>query len=106
MRAIFFRDDECPPCDDAQKAIDRYIEANEVEVMDIQEGLRQFDLGDPEGVPFIAFISPSMGKCINKLFFHEEGGEMMVQAYPSVVGVEGSGKAEKEEPEGGEADQG
>ena len=106
MRAVLMVDQDCPPCDEVEEAMQQYIEANEVEVMDIREGLRQFDLGDPEGVPFVAFISPSTGKCINKLFFHEEGGEVMVQPYPSMAGVQGSGKAEKEEPEGGEADQG
>jgi hypothetical protein len=39
--------------------------------MPIQEGLKQFDLGEPEGVPFIGVISPSTGKCINKIFFQD-----------------------------------
>lgn len=69
MRVVLFTDAECPPCQDAVEAMKHYIEQEEVEVMPIQEGLKQFDLGDPEGVPFMGVISPSTGKCINKIFF-------------------------------------
>jgi len=71
MKVVLFIDEECPPCDDAREAVKKYIEAQEVEVMPIQEGLKQFDLGNPEGVPFIGVISPSTGKCINKIFFQD-----------------------------------
>lgn len=71
MKVILFIDEECPPCDDAREAMKQYIKNEEVEVMPIQEGLKQFDLGNPEGVPFIGVISPSTGKCINKIFFQE-----------------------------------
>lgn len=73
MKVILFTDEECEPCDEAVEAMDEYIENNEVEVMDIHEGLRQYDLGEPEGVPFLGVISPSTGKCINKVFFQDVG---------------------------------
>jgi len=69
MKVVLFIDDECPPCDDAQESMKQFIENEEVEVMSIQEGLKQYDLGEPEGVPFMGVISPSTGKCINKVFF-------------------------------------
>jgi hypothetical protein len=69
MDVILFIDEECPPCLDAQEAMIQYIEAEEVKVMPIQEGLKQFDLGQPEGVPFLAVISPSTKKAINKIYF-------------------------------------
>lgn len=73
MRVVLFQDSECPPCDDAVEAMKQFIDANEVEVMDIHEGLQQFDLGEPEGVPFLGVISPSTGKCINKIYFQDVG---------------------------------
>ena len=73
MRTILFVDPECPPCEEAREAMQEYIQADEVEVMDIREGLQQFDLGDPEGVPFVGVISPSTGHCINKIFFQDVG---------------------------------
>lgn len=73
MRVILFNDEDCAPCDDAVEAMKELIEAEEVEVMDIHEGLDQFDLGEPEGVPFLGVISPSTGKCINKVYFQDVG---------------------------------
>ncbi|MBA7681058.1 hypothetical protein ES703_89386 [subsurface metagenome] len=73
MKVILFTDQECPPCDDAREAMKQYIEKEEVEEMDIHEGLRQYDLGEPEGVPFLGVVSPSTGKCINKVFFQDVG---------------------------------
>lgn len=75
MKVVLFVDDECPPCDDAAEAMKEYIEKEEVEVMDVHEGLRQFDLGEPEGVPFLGVISPSTKKCINKIYFQDIGVE-------------------------------
>lgn len=75
MKVVLFTDSDCPPCDDAAKAMKEYIEEEEVEVMDIHEGLRQFDLGEPQGVPFLGVISPSSKKCINKIFFEDIGVE-------------------------------
>ena len=71
MKVVLFIDEECPPCDDAQEAMKQYIENQEVEVMPIQEGLKQYDLGEPEGVPFMGVVSPSTGKCINKIYFQD-----------------------------------
>lgn len=73
MRVVLFTDAECVPCDDAVEAMKQYVEKEEVEVMDIHEGLKQFDLGEPEGVPFLGVISPSTGKCINRIFFQDIG---------------------------------
>lgn len=73
MKVVLFMDEDCPPCDDAAEAMKEYIEKEEVEVMDIHEGLKQFDLGEPEGVPFLGVISPSTGKCINRIFFQDIG---------------------------------
>lgn len=73
MKVVLFVDNECTPCDDAAEAMKEYIEKEEVEVMDIHEGLKQFDLGEPEGVPFMGVISPSTGKCLNKIFFQDVG---------------------------------
>ena len=75
MKVVLFVDNECLPCDDAAEAMKEYIEKEEVEVMDIHDGLRQYDLGEPEGVPFLGVISPSTGKCINKIFFQDIGVE-------------------------------
>lgn len=75
MKIVLFTDESCPPCDDAAEAMKEYIEKEEVEVMDVHEGLRQYDLGEPEGVPFLGVISPSTGKCINKIFFQDIGVE-------------------------------
>ena len=73
MKVILFTDDECTPCDDAAEAMKEYIKKEEVEVMDIHEGLRQYELGEPEGVPFLGVVSPSTGKCINKIYFQDVG---------------------------------
>lgn len=75
MKVVLFTDEECLPCDDAREAMKEYIEKEEVEVMDIHEGLKKFDLGEPEGVPFLGVISPSTGKCINRVFFQDIGTE-------------------------------
>ena len=85
MKAILFTDPECGQvCVDAEVAVEKYIEAGDVEKMEIKEGLQQFDLGEPEGIPFVGFISESTGKCVNKMYFHDEGGQLIVQPYPSV----------------------
>lgn len=73
MKVILFTDEECTPCDEAREAMKQYIEQEEIDVVDIHEGLRQYDLGEPEGVPFLGVVSPSTGKCINKIFFQDVG---------------------------------
>jgi len=84
MKVVLFTDEECPPCEDAKEAMKEYIEKEEVEVMDVHEGLRQYDLGDPDGVPFLAVVSPSTGKCINKIYFQDIGiEEIKPEAAPS-----------------------
>lgn len=83
MKVILFIDKECPPCDEAREAMEQYIEKEEVEEMDVHEGLRQYDLGEPEGVPFLGVISPSTGKCINKIFFQDVGVEEIKPESPT-----------------------
>ncbi len=83
MKVVLFVDNECPPCDDAAEAMKEYIEKEEVEVMDVHEGLRKYDLGEPEGVPFLGVISPSTGKCINKIFFQDIGVKEIAPEPPS-----------------------
>jgi len=89
MRVILFVDEECPPCADAEEAMKQYIKNEEVEVMPIQEGLKQFDLGNPEGVPFLGVISPSTGKCINKIFFQGAPIKEVKSESPSQAKSEG-----------------
>lgn len=85
MKAVLFTDPECGKvCVDAESAVKKYMEAGEIEKMEIREGLKKYDLGEPEGVPFVGFISESTGKCVNRMFFHDEKGEVMIQPYPSV----------------------
>jgi len=86
IKAILFYDPECGvPCDDAFESIKKVTGVGEIERMDITEGLKKYELGDPEGVPFIAFISEATGKCINKAFFHDENGNLVIQRYPSIA---------------------
>ncbi len=89
MRAILFIDEECPPCQDAIEGLKEYIDVEEVEVMPIQEGLKQFDLGKPEGVPFLAIISPSTGQCINKIYFQDVELKEIVSETASETETEG-----------------
>ena len=59
MKVVLFTQPECPVCDEAVEVMKPYIQKGEVEVMDVTEGLKHYDLGEPEGVPFMAVISPS-----------------------------------------------
>jgi len=88
IKAILFDDPECGKiCSEALEAMKKVTGEGEIERMDITEGLKKYDLGDPEGVPFIGFISEATGKCINKAFFHDEEGKVVLQKYPSVAEV-------------------
>jgi len=83
IKAIIFTDPECEKlCDDAIDSMKEYIEKGEMEVMEIGGALGEgYDLGDPEGVPFIAFVSESSKKCLTKSFFHDEDGKITLQRY-------------------------
>ncbi len=83
IKAVIFTDPECRKvCDDAIESMEEYITTGEMEVMEIGEALKQgYDLGDPEGVPFIGFISESSKKCLTKSFFHDEEGKITLQRY-------------------------
>jgi len=82
MEVILFTQPECPVCDEAVDVMKPYIEKGEVKVMDVTEGLKHYDLGEPEGVPFMGVISPSTNKVINKIFFRQtpDQGEQHGQA--------------------------
>jgi hypothetical protein len=82
MKVVLFTQPECPVCDEAVEVMKPYIQKGEVEVMDVTEGLKHYDLGEPEGVPFMGVISPSTGKVINKIFFRSapEEGQQRGQA--------------------------
>lgn len=85
IKAILFTDPECGQvCTEAEEAMQKYIQADEVEKMEIKEGLQKYDLGEPEGIPFVGFISESTGKCVNKMYFHDTEGKVVIQPYPSV----------------------
>ena len=83
IKAIIFTDPECEKlCDDAIDSMKEYVEKGEMEVMEIGEALTQgYDLGEPEGVPFIGFVSDSSRKCLTKSFFHDEDGKVTLQRY-------------------------
>ncbi len=85
IKAVIFTDPECEKvCDDAVASMEEYIAKGEMEVMEAGEALEQgYDLGDPEGVPFIGFIAESTKKCINKAMFHDEEGKIILQRYVS-----------------------
>lgn len=87
IKAVIFTDPEClKVCDDAVASMEEYIAKGEMEVMEIDEGHRQgYDLGNPEGVPFIGFISESSKKCLTKSFFHDEEGKVTLQRYGAQV---------------------
>ena len=86
IKAIFFEDPECGQvCDDAFEGIKEITGEGEIERMEITEGLKKFDLGEPEGTPFIGFISEATGKCINKVFFHDKEGKIILQEYGGVI---------------------
>ena len=86
IKAILFEDPECGQiCKDAFKGIKEITGKDEVEKMNITEGLKKFDLGEPEGVPFIGFVSEATGKCISKAFFHDEEGKITLQKYGGTV---------------------
>lgn len=83
IKAIIFTDPECEKlCSDAIDSMSEYVEKGEMEVMEVGEAISQgYDLGDPEGVPFIGFISESSKKCLTKSFFHDEEGKVTLQRY-------------------------
>ncbi|GAI00777.1 unnamed protein product [marine sediment metagenome] len=87
IKAVIFTDPECKkPCDDAIESMAEYIAKGEMEVMEISEAIRQgYDLGEPEGVPFIGFISESSKKCLTRSFFHDEEGKITLQRYGAEV---------------------
>lgn len=86
IKAILFDDPECGViCSDAFNSLKEVTGVDEIERMSVSEGIKKYDLGDPEGVPFIGFVSEATGKCLNKAFFHDEEGKLVMQKYPSIA---------------------
>jgi hypothetical protein len=76
LKGIFFVDEECGRrCDIAREKLRPYLDTGEIEEMDIREGLRRFNLGDPVGVPFIGIIAESTGECISQVYIPTEEAE-------------------------------
>lgn len=106
IKAILFYDPECGvPCDDAYESVKKATGAGEVERMELSEGLKKYELGTPEGVPFIGFISEATGKCLNKAFFHDEDGNLVIQRYPSIADQKIEAKPAADLPAEEEADE-
>ncbi|GAI71788.1 unnamed protein product [marine sediment metagenome] len=92
IKAVIFTDPECEKlCNDAIESMEKYIQKGEMEVMEIGEARKQgYDLGEPEGVPFIGFMSESSKKCLTRSFFHDEDGKITLRRY--IAEVEGEPK--------------
>lgn len=86
LKGYLIIDPECGQvCDDAIEAMKEQIGADEVEVLEVAEAQRRgIDIGNPEGVPFICVHSDASQKCLTRMFFHDEKGEVIIQPYPSV----------------------
>lgn len=73
VKAILFVDPECGRrCDLAREKLKPYLDSGEVEEMEVTEGLKRFNLGDPVGVPFIGIIAESTGECITQVYMPPE----------------------------------
>ena len=105
LKGYLIIDPECGQvCDDAIEAMKDQINAEEVEVVEVAEAQRRgIDIGDPEGVPFICISSERSQKCLTKMYFHDEEGNVVLQHYPSVS--EEPVETHQEPEEHGEADQ-
>jgi len=79
-------DPECGKiCDDSIEAMKEYIGAEEVEVLEVTEALRRgIDLGNPEGLPVVCVHSEATNKCVTRMYFHDENGNIILQPYPTV----------------------
>ena len=78
IKVYLFTDPECTvACDRAREMLRSYFETGEVEEMDIGEGLKRFNLGEPAGVPFLGVIAESTKECIAQVYIAEdnEGNE-------------------------------
>jgi hypothetical protein len=73
IKAVLFTDPECiQRCIDARQVVKKYLETGEIEEMDVSEGLKKFNLGEPGGVPFIGIIAESTGECITQVYFPDD----------------------------------
>jgi len=99
LKGYLIIDPECGEiCEDAITAMKDYIGADEVEVLEASEAVRRgLDLGSPEGVPFVCVQSETSGKCLTKMYFHDEDGKVVLQPYPTVFQDEEKPAAVQEE---------
>lgn len=106
LKGYLIIDPECGQiCDAAIEAMKKQIGAEEVEVLEAAEAQRRgIDIGDPEGVPFICVHSEASQKCLTKMYFHDEEGNVVLQPYPSVS--EEPVETHQEPVEHGQTDQG
>lgn len=79
MIGLLAVDEDCPPCPGAVEALKRYIEADEIIVMDINDAEAKYpQLKDIPGIPVLAIISPSTGDVLHTIGFEAMGeGENM-----------------------------
>lgn len=73
IKAYLFTDEDClKRCEDARAKLKGYLDSGEIQEMDVHEGLKTFNLGEPGGVPFIGIIAESTGECISQVYFNPE----------------------------------
>lgn len=73
MKAYLFTTEDCEKrCEDARAKLKGYLDSGEVEEMDVHEGLKKFNLGEPGGTPFVGIIAESTGECISQVYFPPE----------------------------------
>lgn len=76
IKAYLFTEPECVKrCDEAREKIKSYLQNGEIEEMDVTEGVKKFNLGDPAGIPFIGIIAESTGECITQVYFPDKEEE-------------------------------
>lgn len=100
LKGFLIVDPECgQPCNDAVEAMKEQIGAEEIEVLEPSEAIRRgIDLGTPDGLPFVCVQSEATGKCLTKMYFHDEEGKLILQPYPTVYEGGQEAPAEGEGP--------
>ncbi len=73
VKAVLFTDPECVErCERARQKLQKYLANGDIQEMLVTEGLKQFDLGDPVGVPFLGIVADSTGECLTQVYFPDE----------------------------------
>ncbi len=76
VKAVLFTDPECVErCERARQKLQKYLANGDIQEMLVTEGLKQFNLGEPAGVPFIGIIAESTRECITQVYFPPEETE-------------------------------